>query len=84
MSPNHRSKADRAVVATTGDDNNVAVLLFWLLVEVSVTSKEGDGVRRRDGRGASIPPPPLTLTLLSVKEEVVKAVASPPVVHQSS
>jgi len=53
-------------------------------VEVSVTSKEGDGVRRRDGRGASIPPPPLTLTLLSVKEEVVKAVASPPVVHQSS
>jgi hypothetical protein len=24
------------------------------------------------------------LTLLSVKEEVVKAVASPPVVHQSS
>lgn len=57
-------------------------------MEVSVTSKEGDGVRRRDGRGASIPPPPLTLTLtltlLSVKEEVVKAVASPPVVHQSS
>lgn len=43
MSPNHRSKADRAVVATTGDD----MLLDGRDEDAAAAAKEGDGVRRR-------------------------------------